>query len=237
MSLIADFVVYTHSALLPRPCGQTFYVGMGSRQRAYRKSRQDRSSAWHNEVLLYGGYTVEIVSSGLTQEEAWEQEKLLINKLGWRPPNNQLINKSPGGDGAACGEANPAARSVTCLDTGKVFDTVRDAAKAVIKKQEKGNLNSIACGISRVCSGDNFSSGGWRWKWTLQDTQQCARKSLFRKVKCITNGMLFESATAAAEWALQEGLSTNREAARSSITKTCKNKYETALKLKWEYAQ
>jgi hypothetical protein len=68
------FYVYTHKRL----DGTPFYVGKGCGNRAYTKDY--RNDDWHNEASK--GYTVSIVKSLLTEDEAYAVEKKLITNIG-----------------------------------------------------------------------------------------------------------------------------------------------------------
>lgn len=73
--------------------GEVFYVGKGSGKRAYKKDR--RNAHWH-AVVNKAGYTVEIIAKGLTDEEAYWVEPLLIEAHGGV---ENLTNQTKGGDG------------------------------------------------------------------------------------------------------------------------------------------
>lgn len=54
------------------------------------------------------------------------------------------------------GSSNPSARRVINLDTGKIFDTIKEAS-------EFYSANKI--GITAVCKGKQKTCGGYRWKY------------------------------------------------------------------------
>ena len=54
------------------------------------------------------------------------------------------------------GGMNHKARKVVCIDTGKVYDCQRDAAKATGANQSK---------ISECCTGSRNKAGGYRWAY------------------------------------------------------------------------
>jgi hypothetical protein len=92
-----QFYVYEHWRLDKDEC---FYVGKGKGSRAYAKS--GRNSHWNNIVgkleRIGSAYEVRIVSSGLTEEEAFQLEKERI--AFWRDIVD-LANKTDGGDGVS----------------------------------------------------------------------------------------------------------------------------------------
>jgi group I intron endonuclease len=78
---------------------EVFYVGKGFGRRAYKKT--GRSNFWNNTVNKYG-YIVDIVESGLTEEEAHKREIFYISKIGRRDlGNGELINLTDGGEGTS----------------------------------------------------------------------------------------------------------------------------------------
>lgn len=81
--------------------GECFYIGIGSDleyKRAYTKS--SRNKHWSN-IVNSCGYTVSILLTDLTWEEACEVEKYLILKIGRRDlGTGPLVNMTDGGDGA-----------------------------------------------------------------------------------------------------------------------------------------
>ena len=72
--------------------GKVFYVGKGMNRRAW--SKKQRNPHWHN-VVNKAGFTVEIIAKGLTEEEAYWAEPLLIEAHGLE----NLTNMRAGGTG------------------------------------------------------------------------------------------------------------------------------------------
>jgi len=86
-----DYCVYTHL----RSDDSIFYVGKGIPSRPHRKD--GRNSLWASEVNKNGGFTVNIVKSNLTEQEAFAVEMRLIKKL--KQAQAQITNLTRGGDG------------------------------------------------------------------------------------------------------------------------------------------
>jgi len=76
--------------------GEVFYVGKGTRERA--TVTKSRNPHWHN-VVNKAGFTVEIIAKGLTDEEAYWAEVLLIEAHGGV---ENLTNVTKGGDAPPC---------------------------------------------------------------------------------------------------------------------------------------
>lgn len=87
-SLEPIYYVYLHK----RPeLGTVFYVGKGHGNRAWIKT--SRNKHWNNVVEKYGGFEVEIIKGGLTEQEAFVLEAEIISKYGL----NNLTNQTLGG--------------------------------------------------------------------------------------------------------------------------------------------
>lgn len=99
---MGNFYIYLHST---SDTGIPFYIGKGKNRRAY--TRHGRSSHWNNIVNKHG-FIVDIISTGLSEDEAFNHEKRFISFYG-KIKNNSgpLINITDGGDGVSgCNEGN-----------------------------------------------------------------------------------------------------------------------------------
>ena len=87
-------VVYRHI----KPCGEVFYVGIGTPKRPY--NRRPRNQFWANVVKKYPDYKVDVVAAGLSWEMACELEELMILEYGRRDlGTGTLVNMTAGGEG------------------------------------------------------------------------------------------------------------------------------------------
>lgn len=57
------------------------------------------------------------------------------------------------------GSENPSARKVRCVETGEIFDTIKEAAT-----QKNANKNHI----SSCCAGKRKTSGGYHWEYATK---------------------------------------------------------------------
>ena len=90
------FYIYLHKTA---DTLETFYVGKGKDNRAW--STRGRSKFW-SRVKDKHGYIVEIVSTGLSEHEAFLKEKELIKFYGRRDKNQgNLVNLTDGGEGVS----------------------------------------------------------------------------------------------------------------------------------------
>lgn len=85
-----DFYVYVNKKASD---GEIFYVGKGRGRRAWTKKR---NPFWQNVANKHGVLT-EIVSSGLSEQEAFCHERKLIARFG----RSRLCNFTDGGEGAS----------------------------------------------------------------------------------------------------------------------------------------
>ena len=92
---MSNFCLYIHRKLTNN---EIFYVGIGSSTRPY--SIKDRNKFWKNVVAKYG-YSIQVVYTNLTKEEAIEAEQFCIQTIGRRDlATGPLVNLTAGGDGA-----------------------------------------------------------------------------------------------------------------------------------------
>lgn len=93
-----NWYVYRHL----KPCGEVFYIGIGNVKnfkRAFEKGKR-RSIHWRNKVKKYPNYEVQILTKGLTKEEAAYTETVLISWYGRLDlKEGTLVNMTDGGDG------------------------------------------------------------------------------------------------------------------------------------------
>jgi hypothetical protein len=123
-----------------------FYVGMGSKTRAY--SKRDRNRYWSNIVNKHG-YSVEIVDSNLSVKDAFEMEMFLISEIGRKDlGTGRLVNLTDGGDG--CKKPN--------LNTiKKAIETNRKNMKSVSQYNSKGEFIKSYRSISEASKQSNIA--------------------------------------------------------------------------------
>ena len=98
------FYIYFHL----KPDGTIFYVGKGAEtgevkngKWRYRRANTKiaRNPLWQNIVAKYGGYTIEIIKTNLTESEAIHLEKYYIKLFRKRSDGGLLANMTDGGEG------------------------------------------------------------------------------------------------------------------------------------------
>ena len=91
-------VVYLHRKLTDN---SVFYVGMGNKNRPHSLNRTE---FWHKTVEKYGLF-VDVVKTGMSNEDALELEMELISYYGRRDlGTGNLVNLTVGGEGVKKGE-------------------------------------------------------------------------------------------------------------------------------------
>ena len=87
------FYTYVHS----KPQGSIFYVGKGTKGRAWDLSDKKRNVHWQRTVRKYG-CEVQILSYWKTEQEAFDHERFLIDCF--KSMNHPLVNLTDGGEGS-----------------------------------------------------------------------------------------------------------------------------------------
>lgn len=91
------YIVLKELYIHKKPCGEIFYVGIGTPKRS--KSKVSRNPFWHNIVEKHG-YEVEVLMTGLDSDTACKLEIDLISHLGRRDlGRGTLVNLTDGGEG------------------------------------------------------------------------------------------------------------------------------------------
>lgn len=135
-----QFYVYTHA----RPDGSVFYVGKGSRRRAWDFSPSRRPVHHLNIVKKYGRDAISIqVIPCDSEEAAFALERQMIADL--RAAEVALINRTDGGEGAAGRPINPK------------------SAAAFAKSRGQGHFASLSPDAQeRIIAGLQRGAGAWR---------------------------------------------------------------------------
>lgn len=95
------FYVYHH---IRKDTNEVFYVGKGKEGRAFSKS--NRNKHWHN-INNKCGFTIDIISEGLSEDEAFDLEKQEIARLS--ESGCELVNLTEGGEGVSGHKHSPDA--------------------------------------------------------------------------------------------------------------------------------
>jgi hypothetical protein len=127
--------------------GIPFYIGKGSRSRAYVTNY--RSKFWHSIVKAHG-YKVEFIAKHLNEIEAFYLENFYIKLYGRRHTGGLLVNQTDGGEGQSGAIVSHARRELMrTLIRGKILKQVN--AEALIQDYKKLlNLRRV-CDLHGIC--------------------------------------------------------------------------------------
>ncbi len=200
-------------------------IGEHRRGKKHYVDRAINSHGWEN-------FTVEILDECETPDELSEREQYRIATLNTKFPNG--YNLTDGGEGSPGRETTEEMRAnmsaahpryhIVCVETGKVFETVKEAAAwAGVQK----------AAIHRACNGIARSAGGYHWFYLeaphLADHKVRVRGNKNKRaVRCIETGQIFASITEAAAWA---GVGWR------AIHRACNKTRKTAGGWSWEYVE
>ncbi len=179
------------------------YIGItsiGLKRRQSVHLSKNNKTYFGQALKKYGleSFRWDIIIEGISYQDALIAEVSLIEEF--KPE----YNSTKGGEGALghrlMGGNNPIARKIICVDTGRVFDSIMDAARFFSCR--KG-------GIIRVCQGKRKTHKGLCFKYfdnieTRSATSEESRKKISlslikrnnpnrRPVICIETGEIFQS--------------------------------------------
>ena len=140
---------------------EPFYVGIGEKNRwkEYRKGRRNKK---FDIIFKHNKCAVHILHTNLSREIAGQFESWYINEykyiIGY-----DICNITDGGEGATImGKDNPKSRKVICIETKKVYDTLKQA-------QNENNINysqiSMACNGIRPHAGYDHNGNKLHWMY------------------------------------------------------------------------
>jgi hypothetical protein len=127
LQMVENHYVYAHIRL---DTGKVFYVGKGRGQRLRKTS--SRNQHWKNVVSKCGGFKAEIIANGLTENEAFNFEKLLISQIKIQT-DLSLVNLNDGGKGGV----SPSAET---LEKMRLINTGRKHTDAFRENQRQNML-------------------------------------------------------------------------------------------------
>jgi hypothetical protein len=241
-----DFYVYLHRKA---SSGEVFYVGKGAQARAWRHS--GRGVHWHNIVAKYG-LLVDILRDGLREWAAFELEASLITRYGRKDLKlGSLINRTDGGEGAACTSdaqkqrARDTLKSVMTTEAWRIaYDkgmTRRNASKQWREATRIGTEAQKAVDPKwlekkRKTLVDNQACQDFRNKWLAGiyrrsesvEFRETIRRALSKPVYCIELDRVFASGKAAAQEVAGKPYG-------AAISKACRGERRTAHGMHWRF--
>lgn len=124
------------------------------------------------------------------------RKKIRQAKLGRKhtPEHCEKIRQSHLGQGWKPSTYEKCCRKVRCVETGEIFDSIKNAAEHYGLKRPN---------ISAVLAGKNKISGGFHWEYVdgqpPQSRSEEFRKKIGKPVRCVETGVVYESVSRAAE--------------------------------------
>jgi len=168
--MINDTVVYFHKR---KDTGEVFYVGIGDNKRPYNKHNRNRY--WHN-IVKKVGYTIEIIYTDLTWDEACKSEKGYIKYYGRKDLGlGNLANLTDGGEGNIGRIVSDESRKkVSISNTGKKRTKEVKTLLSKLAQKKVGELNPFynkehTTETKNIISDNNKGSGNGRAKLTEKD--------------------------------------------------------------------
>lgn len=125
-----DFYVYEH---IRKDTGHPFYIGKGRKRRAFIANKYHRSTWWLRVVEKSGGFSVNFLFEGLSEQEAFAKEKETI--AAYRESGVKLVNMTDGGDGTSGHKRSDEwCAMMSSIHKGKIISQeTRDKISASVK--------------------------------------------------------------------------------------------------------
>ena len=220
-----EFYVYEHIRLDNMTC---FYVGKGKGERAYDLARNDH----HDNISNMHGHAVVIIADNLTEEEAFDLERDIIedyvfnlgygiNIKGYDDYDHELpylTNFTWGGEGISGMHHTEESKR-------KIGEKNSEAHKGKkLSEEHKRNIGK----------GEKGRPSPNKGKKTSEETKRKLSEKLGKKVICITTGKIFNSLREAGK---------HYNVAHNNILRCCKLTCKSAGKLKdgtrlqWKYLE
>lgn len=148
MDDLLKFYIYVHFRL---DNNYVFYVGKGSRSRAW--SKHNRNEYWHNIVSKYG-YRVEIIECGLSEEQAFSKEIDLIKSI------NPVANLTLGGEGGDTFSKLSESNRQQLIEAARTRAQDPNGGVAKAAKLRIGKTKSNDLGLQKMAEHNSFRFSG-----------------------------------------------------------------------------
>jgi hypothetical protein len=223
---MSNFYVYEHWRTDRDEC---FYVGKGRAGRAYEMKTRNRHHKAIQAKVSREGFAIEVrmVATGLTEDNAFALE---IERIAfWRASGVDLTNMTNGGEGSSGHQPSDEARQkMSLFQKGRSPRKPHsDETKRKISIKNMNNSNMKGKHHSQKVK-DILSDLGYKNIEKFKQFSHLGPKALSKKVICLDDGKIYESASAASREYL---------AAKSAIIELClgKNGRKTVNGLRFQY--
>lgn len=222
-----DYYVYLH---LRRTDGKVFYVGKGTRRRAWSMNR--KNPHWRRTVAKHG-YDVILIHRDMTESCALSFERALIRAYS----SPELTNLTDGGEGASgySHTLEGRAKMSAAWQTRVVSDETRlrlSAFQRGRKHSPEHVLKQAEAQKGKTYSEETKAKIGAAHRGKV--ISEAHRSAMSKRVEC-SNGMVFPSVTSAALWVRSD--CGYPKASKTNIIYCLKGVTSVAYGLRWSYVE
>lgn len=205
------YYVYRH---ISKKDNNTFYIGKGKNNRAFETGKGRHSKEWEKFAEL--GYSIELIETELTEDEAFFLEALYIEK--YKTLGMANANVTLGGKGINVKKrwwGNKISKALVGIKRpiGKLNKSYKDNITKDELYEMYVNKGMNTTQIGELC-GLSYATISKRLKKHNIDIKKAGKKSI--KIKCLNDGKVFNSITSAAK---------HYSIHRENISKVLKGKY------------
>lgn len=233
--LYKDYYVYIHRRA---DDGNVFYVGKGTAGRAWQRGGK-RNEHWKRTAAKHG-FTVELVHTGLTNEQSIKKEMELIAHYGI----DNLCNMTEGGEGGGIGRkwSDESRKKLSESKKGKPNPGISGEKSHMKTAESKAKFSAIFKGRKMpwmngennpALKPENRLATSIRCKGKKRPEITGGNHKLAKKVMCIETGIVFDCAVDAAKWLRTIG---KEKAVQSNISSVCTGNLKTAYGFHWKHA-
>lgn len=223
-----NFYVYVHKKASD---GSIFYVGKGTGRRSHDFVR--RNEHWKRIASKYG-VVVELLKSGLTEDEALEFEVQIIAEIG----REHLCNKTNGGEGfVGLVRTDEHRKKIAEALKGKkkspesIAKMVNALTGRKLSEKHKLKLSQAHKGKKKTQEHINKVAQARIGKTHTDIGKQNIRIAKCKIVFCVETGQQFFGTHHATEWVKQ----TNPKASQAAIARACCKPTKIAYGYHWGY--
>ena len=223
-----NFYVYVHKKFSD---GSIFYVGKGTGRRSHDFKR--RNQHWKRTAEKHG-VIVEILHTGLTEDNAFSIEIETILKIG----RNSLVNQTNGGEGLSGMKfTDEHCKKIGAAHKGKkkspesIAKMVNALTGRKLSKEHKLKLSQVHKGKPKTQEHINKVAQARIGKTHTDIGKQKIRIAKCKIVFCVETGQQFFGTHHAAEWVKQ----TNPKASQAAIARACFKPTKIAYGYHWRY--
>ena len=233
--IYTDYYVYIHRKA---DTGEIFYVGKGTADRAWQLGYK-RNQHW-NRVVAKHGFIVELVETGLTNEQSIEKEIALIAHYGI----DNLCNMTEGGEGGGIGRkwSDESRRKLSEAKKGKPNPGIAGEKNHMKTPESRAKMSELFKGRkmpwmqgenSPMLKQKNRDAVSARCKGVKRPDITGKNHKNAKKVLCVETGVVFDYGVDAAKWLQSIG---KTKAIQSNISSACTGGLKRAYGFHWKHA-